>query len=240
MIIRYLKLAFPLIGEHAKLASPKSHIIRRNITSNSGAYDGDGQTTVQVLGDKEPHLNLISSYSHKGFRLQSNLLLSGSILIFPTHIYSWAVRRGIEITPESLLIFDLIVPKLKMVVIGYGQKDEPHDPCLRNHFKNRGISCEILPTPHAIPTYNYLVCDSIHVAGAFIPVREPVEMTPEDQYHLTGHDKVYKSDYFPDYGHHRETRQYARERSANIGPEQRFKEPEDTRGWSRTLKERSD
>lgn len=227
MLISNLRSSFPSLANHAGRLLRKSQLTTRFIGSESGAYDGDGQTTVEVLGDKEPHLNLISSYSNKGFRLQNNLLLSGSILLFPTHIYSWAVRRGIDINPESLLIFDLIVPKLKMVIIGYGQQDEPYDPTLRNHFRSRGISCEILPTPHAIPTYNFLVCDSVHVAGAFIPVRDPVQMTSQDAVDIHGHDRFYNSNFFPDYGHPRETHEYTKERYENIGPQKKYKQGDD-------------
>lgn len=231
MLIRTLRFGSPLFGNQARAGGQKTKWTIRSMAGHSGAYDGDGQTTVEVLGDKEPHLNLISSYSNKGFRLQNNLLLAGSILLFPTHIYSWNIKRGIDITPESLLIFDLIVPKLKMVIIGYGQKDEPYDATLRNHFRNRGISCEILPTPHAIPTYNFLVCDSVHVAGAFVPVREPVIMSDEDEFHIHGHDTFYNSEFFPDYGHHREEWISKRERVENLGPEKRFKEDEESRPW---------
>lgn len=148
-------------------------------SSESGAYDGDGKTTVSVI-NTETHLNLINSYSARGFRLSNNIFIFGSILVFPTHVYSWGVRRGKEITPESLVVFDLIVPKAKIVVIGYGEHGEPNDPTIVNHLKSRGISCEFLPTPHAITTYNFLVNDSVHVAGAFVPVIKEVKMTSSD------------------------------------------------------------
>lgn len=166
--------------------------IRRNNSSNSAAYDGDGKTTVRVLNTEEENINLINSYSEKGFRLSNKLFIHGSILIFPTNVFSWTVKRGHEITLDSLLVFDLIVPKTKIVVIGYGQQGEPHDSSLPLKLKRKGISCEMLPTPNAISTYNFLVADSVHVAGAFIPVHEEVQMMGFDKRMLFEEDAALK------------------------------------------------
>lgn len=158
-------------------------------TSNSAAYEGDGRTTVRVLNDEIPHLNLVNTYSAQGFRLANNLFIVGSILLFPTHVYSWNVKRGIDITPESLIVFDLIVPKTKMVIIGYGERGEPYDPKIPLILKKKGISCEMLPTPHAITTYNYMVHDAVHVAGAFVPMQY-VKMTKRDLVAMKAHDEM--------------------------------------------------
>lgn len=152
----------------------------RSIGSDSAAYDGDGKTTVRVLNDDEPHLNLVNTYSAVGFRLSNNLFINGSILLFPTHVYSWNVKRGIDITVDSLVVFDLIVPKTKIIIIGYGQNGEPYDPSIPLKLKKKGISCEMLPTANAVTTYNYLVHDSVHVAGAFVPVKDHVKMQRRD------------------------------------------------------------
>lgn len=160
--------------------------------SNSAAYGGDGKTTVRILNDDEPHINLVNTYSHKGFRLASNLFVGGSILLFPTHVFSWSVKRGIEITMDSLIVFDLIVPKTKIVIIGYGQQGEPYDSSIPIELKNRGISCELLPTPNAVTTYNFLAADGLHVAGAFIPVKDPVTQTTRDTQAIIGHDSMFR------------------------------------------------
>lgn len=217
MLIRQITSRIPLTRPF-NVKSVRSWYSARYMGSESGAYDGDGKTTVQVLGEGEPHINLISAYSDQGFRLQNNLLIRGSILIFPTHIYSWAVRKAKDITPESLLIFDLIVPKLKIVVIGYGQSGEPYDPTLHAYFRNKGIGCEMLPTKHAISTYNFLACDSVHVGGAFIPMTDPVNMTTQDEMALHAKDRIYRNKFFPDYGHDREDAAYLRQRMDTIGP----------------------
>lgn len=166
-----------------------SIVLRRN-SSNSAAYQGDGKTTVRVLNQEESGLNLVNTYSSEGFRLNNNLFISGSILLFPTNVFFWAVRRGIDITEESLFVFDLIVPKIKIVIIGYGQYGEPHDHSIPVKLKKKGISCEMLATPNAVTTYNFLVHDSVHVAGAFVPVKDEVITTQRDAYAISHSDRV--------------------------------------------------
>lgn len=167
------KFKFSQISKFAKFQCARS-------LNNSGAYDGDGRTTVRVLNNEEAHLNLVNTYSHKGFRLANNLFIVGSILLFPTHVYSWDVKRGKDITPESLLVFDLIVPKTKIVIIGYGEEGEPYDSSIPLILKKKGISCEMLTTPNAVTTYNYLVHDAVHAAGAFVPVKTQVVQRRKD------------------------------------------------------------
>lgn len=148
--------------------------------TNSSAYDGDGKTTVTVLNSDSHNLHLVDTYSTHGFRIVNNLFVYGSMLLFPTQVYSWNVDRGADINMDSLAVFDLVVPKIKILVIGYGSKGEPYDPTLPIKLKEKGISCEILPTPQAVTTYNYLVHDAVHVAGAFIPVKE-IKTTANDR-----------------------------------------------------------
>jgi NADH dehydrogenase [ubiquinone] 1 alpha subcomplex assembly factor 3 len=164
----------------------------RSVGSDSAAYDGDGKTTVTVLNNEDSHLNLVNTYSAAGFRLQNNLFITGSILLFPTNVFSWNVKRAKDITLDSLVIFDLIVPKTKIVIIGYGQYGEEYDASIPIKLKKKGISCEMLATPNAVTTYNYLVHDSVLVAGAFIPVKDEVFMEARDIQAIDQHDSFYK------------------------------------------------
>lgn len=163
----------------------------KNLTSDSAAYAGDGKTVVRVLNAEESPLNLVNTYSARGFRLNNHIFITGSILLFPTNVFAWNVQRGKDITADSLILFDLIVPKVKIVIIGYGQKGEPYDASLPMKLKKKGISCEILPTPNAVTTYNYLVNDSVHAAGAFVPTKQDVGMTERDYEATFGYDKIF-------------------------------------------------
>lgn len=152
----------------------------RKFSSDSSAYGGDGKTTVKVINDDEPNIHFVNTYSNKGFRLSNGLFVHGSMILFPTNVFAWRVRKSAEINLDSLLLFDLIVPKVKIVVIGYGSQGDPYDASIPIRLKKKGISCEMLATPNAVTTYNYLAHDSVHVAGAFVPVRHEVDMKIRD------------------------------------------------------------
>lgn len=186
---------------------------QRFSSSDSSAYDGDGKTTIKVLNNEESEVHLVNTYSHKGFRLSNQLFITGSIILFPTNVFAWNVRRGANITMESLLLFDLIVPKVKIVVIGYGQHGEPYDASLPMKLKNKGISCELLPTPHAVTTYNYLVSDAVHVAGAFVPVKGELEARQEDIEAIYSYNNWYNtSSILPEKGWYQRTEGFNQER----------------------------
>lgn len=164
-----------------KLLRLSQRSVSNTIGSDSAAYDGDGKTTVKNLNYEEFDLNLINTYSNGGFRLSNQLFIVGSLVVFPVHgVYSWSVKSGAEITPDSLAVFDIITPKIKILVIGYGDEHAPVDTKIPLYLKKKGISCELLPTKHAVTTYNYLAVDSIPVAGAFIPVRRIVQTDQRD------------------------------------------------------------
>lgn len=57
----------------------------------------------------------------------------------------------------------------------------------------------MLTTPNAVTTYNFLVHDSVHVAGAFVPMKDDVYIESRDAIAMQQHDVIYKErDFFPE------------------------------------------
>lgn len=160
------------------LGTPRDQPLINKITiatafNESGAYDGDGKTVATILqNDYGDEMNLIKGFSPVGFRLSNRAFVYGSIIMFPTSAFAWNVARSTDVNMESLILFDLILPKIKMLVIGYGDLGDKYDASIPMLLKKKGINCEMLPTCHASTTYNYLATDGIHVAGAFIPPKQ--------------------------------------------------------------------
>ncbi|KAJ8921029.1 hypothetical protein NQ315_015825 [Exocentrus adspersus] len=165
-------------------------IYRRNIhnTANRGtpgAYEASGKTSVHVL-NKEAELGLmIDGYSQVGFRLNNDLTIIGPMVIFPRSVLSWNVEHMSDITEEALSLFEIIEPKVDIIVLGIGDKTINFDiyqkilPFSRKHR----IPFEILPTENACATFNFLNAEGRYVAGAMIP---PKHITAsEDDEHLT-------------------------------------------------------
>ncbi|XP_068905397.1 NADH dehydrogenase [ubiquinone] 1 alpha subcomplex assembly factor 3 isoform X2 [Tenebrio molitor] len=162
--------------------STKTHINRRFLhvgqrLNSPGAYDAEGKTTVHILNNEAELGLMVNGFSQVGFRLNNDITVLGSMIIFPRSVLSWNVGDYTEITEESLSLLTILEPKLDLVVLGIG--DPPKNlkvyqdllPFSRKHK----LTFEILPTEQACATFNFLSSEGRHVAGALIP---PETITP--------------------------------------------------------------
>ncbi|XP_014282530.1 NADH dehydrogenase [ubiquinone] 1 alpha subcomplex assembly factor 3 [Halyomorpha halys] len=136
------------------------------------SYEGDGKTSVTILNKEPGYGIMIDSYSKEGFRLNNGLFVIGPLILFPHTALSWNVASDQEINKNSLAVFNLIEPKLDLLIIGYGKKSTNsrllHEEIMAFKSKER-LNVEVLPVERAIATFNYLTSERRWVAGAFIP-----------------------------------------------------------------------
>lgn len=111
---------------------------------------------------------VISRYSTKGFHIQGNKLY-GSIAVLPRSVYSWKVKNATDINQENLQLFTVLQPKLEILVIGTGLKIEQLSKEVRDYMKRHGIALEVLDTPNACSTFNFLLEEGRLTAAALIP-----------------------------------------------------------------------
>ena len=85
------------------------------------------------------------------------------------------MRSVSDITPNSLLLFSLIHPKIDILVLGVGQSENVSKLSREalDFLRTHNIRVEILPTEHAVETYNYLNNERRLVALALIPPEPP-------------------------------------------------------------------
>ncbi|CAH2013310.1 unnamed protein product [Acanthoscelides obtectus] len=126
---------------------------------------------------------MIDGYSQVGFRLNNDMTVLGSMVIFPRSVLSWAVDDVSEINEESLCLFSILEPKVDILVIGIGDKIENNDFYRRllPFSRKFRISFEILPTVQACSTFNFLNSEGRNVVGAMIP---PKDIKPTDDDHV--------------------------------------------------------
>lgn len=148
-----------------------SRCVWRSFASDSSGYDGDGKTIVSVVNEEERQRTLVDSYSKMGFRLNSGLFVIGPVALFPQMVLQWDVVDVTDISPKSLSLFWLLEPKIDLLVIGVGDADllSAMDIETRLFMKRKGINTEILPTPDAVASFNFLNADFRNVAAALIP-----------------------------------------------------------------------
>lgn len=75
-----------------------------------------------------------------------------------------------------------IEPKLDILIIGVPHKDDIRkvDMNVINYLRQKRQSFEIMETPKAIQSYNFLVFEGRHVGGAIFPVYYLEDVRDED------------------------------------------------------------
>ncbi|KAL7638223.1 UNVERIFIED_CONTAM: hypothetical protein RMT77_010787 [Armadillidium vulgare] len=91
------------------------------------------------------------------------------MIIFPRTVLSWRVKEAEEVNVESLSLFTILEPKLDVIIIGKGDKENMISLKTIQQMRSKGSSLEILPTEQACYTYNFLVSEGRFVAAALLP-----------------------------------------------------------------------
>lgn len=144
---------------------------RRNGVSDSGAYDAPGMTVANILNRDSEELLLIDTYSVDGFRLNKGLFVIGPCAVFPRTLFHWDVRDHLDIDIPSLSLFYLLEPKIDILILGVGDKENVKDidPSIRRFLMKKKISHEILSTGDACGMFNFLNFENRNVACGLIP-----------------------------------------------------------------------
>lgn len=185
-----------LVSRHARSVRPLTS--SRLFSSDSSGYDGDGKTIVSVVNEEERQRTLIDSYSKMGFRLNSGLFVIGPVAVFPQMVLQWDVVDVRDISARSLSLFWLLEPKIDLLVIGVGDADVLSGMKLetRMFMKRKGINMEVLATPDAVASFNFLNADYRNVAAALIPPkRNYIFSDAEAQDQFLVKDQLWKSDW---------------------------------------------
>lgn len=149
------------------------HLPSTPVKRYSGAYDAPAQTTTAIINHKDVKVNMIHTYSQIGFRLTNNSFLLGPTIILPDKVFHWHIEGDEDIHAKSLEFFFHLHPPLDLLIIGLSDpsvKPKIEKEVFMNCRKHK-IQVEILPTPKAVATYNFLA-EIRKIAGAFVPPAE--------------------------------------------------------------------
>lgn len=139
-----------------------------------GAYDNDGKTYVSMLNNCNVKEGImISAYSQFGFRLNNNFMVLGPVICFSNALIAWYIDDDSEVSEDSLSLLFHLEPMPSVVVLGVGDNAYRSriDRTVVAATKKYGCNVEVLPIDAALATYNFMVSEGRHVAGAFIPPR---------------------------------------------------------------------
>ncbi|XP_043493709.1 NADH dehydrogenase [ubiquinone] 1 alpha subcomplex assembly factor 3 [Polistes fuscatus] len=147
------------------------HNIRNlHLSQNVNGYEGPGKTTVTILNKNEQSLLLINDYNETGFTLNNGIKTIGPISIFSKSLLFWNVASAKDINKDSLILFDVLEPKLDLLIIGLdGDYDHKFLTNLKQTTKYLNINTEILPVSQACSRFMFVNVENRYVAAALIP-----------------------------------------------------------------------
>lgn len=139
-----------------------------------GAYDNDGKTYVSMLNNHNIGEGImISGYTQYGFRLNNNFMVLGPVVCFANTIMAWYVDDERDVCEDALSLLLHVEPAPSVIVLGVG--DQAHrrhvDRVVLAAARKHRCTIEVLPVDAALATYNFVVSEGRHAAGAFIPPR---------------------------------------------------------------------
>lgn len=159
-----------VVGRLARLVPATTAVPRRCV----GAYDNDGKTYASMLNNNNIGDGvMISGYTQYGFRLNNNFMVLGPVVCFANTVMAWYVNDERDVCEDALSLLLHVEPVPSVIVLGVG------DQTYRRHVdrtvlaaaRRHRCTVEVLPVDAAVATYNFVVSEGRHAAGAFIPPR---------------------------------------------------------------------
>ncbi|CAG8457994.1 9818_t:CDS:2 [Paraglomus occultum] len=120
-------------------------------------------------------VTLVKQIRDDGFLLSSNVRLFGPVILLNGDVFLWDVPQNSKLSDEwnvdFMKIFEVIVPKPELLIVGTGKSIVPIAPKIRQYIHKLGMQIEILDTKNASSTFNVLTEEGRRVAAALLPLK---------------------------------------------------------------------
>jgi NADH dehydrogenase [ubiquinone] 1 alpha subcomplex assembly factor 3 len=116
----------------------------------------------------------VRSIGEEGLQLADGLVIPSACIFLDGQVFLWKVpsEPWDGWTKNHFRIFDVVVPKPEILLLGTGKHVAPLPQTLRNHLNQQGIQVDIMDTRNACSTYNLLAEEGRRVAAALLPQDE--------------------------------------------------------------------
>ncbi|KAN0126699.1 DUF498 domain containing protein [Russula decolorans] len=130
------------------------------------------QLTNILAGEIPPPVQ-VKSITNAGVLLQDGRLLPSACIFLEGEVLLWDVPPTLwKGWDESRFeVFDVVVPKPEILLIGTGKSANPLPAILRQHLNKLGIQVDVMDSWNACTTYNLLSEEGRRVAAALLPLQ---------------------------------------------------------------------
>lgn len=108
----------------------------------------------------------------------NNVQVPGSVLCAGDLYMMWRPRTMQEVTPESLVLLEVIKPAPEVLVLGCGLEAAPLPPAVRDYLRSLNVAVEVLGSKAATGYFNVLNDEGRVVVGALLAL-DPTIRLPE-------------------------------------------------------------
>ncbi|KAH9855034.1 DUF498-domain-containing protein [Lenzites betulinus] len=132
---------------------------------------GDGGLSNIISGGTAPAVE-VKTITQEGIQLGDGLLLTSACIFLDSKVFLWNVPEHLwdGWKPAHFEIFETVVPKPEILLIGTGQRVEMLPPALRQYLIKAGVQVDVMNTRNACSTYNLLAEEGRRVAAALLPI----------------------------------------------------------------------
>jgi NADH dehydrogenase [ubiquinone] 1 alpha subcomplex assembly factor 3 len=126
-----------------------------------------------ILASEIPPPVQVKSITPAGILLQDGRLLPSACIFLDGEVLLWDVPptpwKGWD--ESKFDVFDVVVPKPEILLIGTGKSVNPLPAILRQHLNKLGIQVDVMDSWNACTTYNLLSEEGRRVAAALLPLQ---------------------------------------------------------------------
>ncbi|MBE1236889.1 Mth938-like domain-containing protein [Phaeovibrio sulfidiphilus] len=112
---------------------------------------------------------VITAYGDGGFRLGGHVF-SGSVLVFPWGVQPWSPVTFDDLDRDAFQAAFERARELDFLLVGTGERQQFLPPALAAHFREAGLTVEVMATGAACRTFNALQGEDRPVGAALIAV----------------------------------------------------------------------
>jgi len=145
----------------------KRSAVRRLHTNSTLRYPAGLEN---ILGGGPAPPVQVKSLGEEGIELAGGLVIPSTCIFLDGQVFLWNVpsKPWKDWTRGHFRIFDVVVPKPEILLLGTGKHVALLPQAFRNHLNQAGIQVDVMDTWNACSTYNLLVVEGRRVAAALL------------------------------------------------------------------------
>ncbi|GLB34212.1 putative DUF498-domain-containing protein [Lyophyllum shimeji] len=126
-----------------------------------------------ILADENPPPVQVKTITNDGIQLLDGLVLPSACIFLGGKVFLWDVPHKLweGWGQEHFEIFETVVPKPEILLLGTGKTISQAPPFLRKYLNQLGIQVDVMDTRNACATYNLLSEEGRRVAAALLPLK---------------------------------------------------------------------